>query len=215
MVKGRWKWWIIKPAFFLGCLAPLTWLLYRGSTAQLSANPVSDLTNETGDWTLRFLLITLAITPLRRITGWQNASRFRRMTGLFAFFYGSLHFLTYLWLDRGLDFNDIVTDLPKRPFVTAGFTAFMLMVPLALTSTRKWIGRLGGKRWQFLHRLVYLSGIAAVVHYYWLVKADTTSPIRYGAILAVLLGYRVWLALERRRKLTAVVVETGTSALIP
>src|SRR5690348_13514386 len=129
--QGRWKWWIAKPAVFLACLTPLALLLYRASAGQLSANPVSDITNETGSWTLRFILITLAFTPLRKLAGWQSAVRFRRMTGLFAFFYGILHFTTYVALDRGLDLNDIISDLPKRPFITAGFTSFILMAPLA------------------------------------------------------------------------------------
>ncbi len=200
MAKGRWKWWIAKPVVFLACLTPLTLLLYWASTGQLSANPVSDITNGTGSWTLRFILITLAITPIRKITGWQSVTRFRRMTGLFAFFYGTLHFITYIWLDRGLDFHETITDIPKRPFITAGFTAFVLMAPLAVTSTRKWIGRLGGKRWQMLHRLIYITGMAAVVHYYWLVKLDTTNPIRYGMVLALLLGYRMWKWVSARRE---------------
>jgi sulfoxide reductase heme-binding subunit YedZ len=198
----RWKWWwIAKPAFFLACLTPITLLFYWAFTDQLSANPISDVTNETGVWTLRFVMITLAFTPIRRITGWQTIIRFRRMTGLFAFFYGSLHFLTYIWLDQGLHFDDIVKDIPKRPFITVGFTAFVLMIPLALTSTKKWISRIGGRRWQLLHCLVYFTGIAGVVHYYWGVKLDTTRPIRYAMLLVALLGSRaLYRVLAARRK---------------
>ncbi len=198
MANRRWKWWVAKPLVFLACLAPISYLLYLGFTAQFSPNPVEDITNGTGVWTLRFIMITLAITPIRRITGWQSPVRFRRMTGLFALFYGILHFITYIWLDQALDWPGIVKDIPKRPFITMGFTAFVLMIPLALTSTKKWIGRLGGKRWQLLHRLIYISGIAAVIHYVWKVKLDATNPIRYGLLLAVLLGIRVWFALRPR-----------------
>ena len=198
MASSRWKWWIAKPAVFLACLAPITLLLYRAFADQLSANPVSDITNETGVWTLRFILTTLSNTPIRRLTGWQSVIRFRRMTGLFAFFYGILHFTTYIWLDQALDIHEIVKDLPKRPFITAGFTAFVLMIPLALTSTKRWIGRLGGKRWTMLHRLIYISAVAAVVHYYWLVKLDTTNPVRYGMVVALLLGFRAWQAIRLR-----------------
>lgn len=198
MNNSRWKWWIAKPLVFLTCLAPISFLLYRGFTGNLSANPIEDITNTTGEWTLRFIMMVLAITPIRRLTGWQSIIRFRRMLGLFAFFHGTLHFITYIWLDQGLDFDRVLKDIPKRPFITAGFTAFVLMVPLALTSTRKWISRLGGKRWQILHRAIYISGIVAVIHYYWKVKLDVTNPVRYGILLAVLLGIRLWFAVKPR-----------------
>jgi sulfoxide reductase heme-binding subunit YedZ len=198
MASSRWKWWISKPLVFLACLAPLAYLLYRASTAQLSANPIDDITDITGRWTLRFIMIALAVTPVRRITGWNFVTRFRRMIGLFAFFYGILHFTTYIWLDQGLAWEGVLVDLPKRPFITAGFTALVLMLPLALTSTKRWIIRLGGRRWQWLHRLIYVSAIAAVAHYIWLVKLDRTYPYRYGMLLAVLLGIRVWFALKPR-----------------
>src|SRR5205807_10048119 len=132
---------------------------------------------------LRFLLITLSITPVRRLLNLPDLIRFRRMLGLFAFFYGFLHFITYIWLDKFFDMSDIVKDVAKRPFITAGFTGFMLMVPLAITSTRGWVRRLGGRRWQLLHRLVYFSAAAGVIHYYWLVKSDVRLPLMYGAIL--------------------------------
>jgi sulfoxide reductase heme-binding subunit YedZ len=208
----RWKWWIAKPAVFLACLAPITLLFYWAFTDQLSANPISDVTNETGVWTLRLVIATLAITPIRRLTGWQSLIRFRRMIGLFAFFYGALHFLTYIWLDQGLHFDDILKDIPKRPFITIGFTAFVLMLPLALTSTRKWIARLGGKRWQMLHRLIYITGVCGVIHYYWGVKIDTTRPIRYGILLVVLLGIRAFYRAQNARRKAPVYEEPVVSS---
>ena len=199
---------VIKPLVFVASLGPVAWLVWAGLTGNLSANPLSDLTNETGVWALRFLCITLTITPLRKLTGWNAAIRFRRMAGLFAFFYGTLHFLTYTIADRfaGLDFPDgivawstvknlgvsVGADIYKRPFITIGFTAFSLMVPLAVTSTAGMIRRLGGKRWAALHRLIYVSAIAGVVHYYWLVKADISRPIIYAGIVAILLGVRLY-----------------------
>jgi sulfoxide reductase heme-binding subunit YedZ len=156
----------------------------------LGANPIEFITHATGDWTLRFLAITLAITPLRKLLRLPELVRFRRMFGLFAFFYGCLHFMTYLWLDKFFSWGEIAKDVVKRPFITAGFTAFVLLIPLAVTSTAGWIRRLGGKRWQLLHRLVYVSAIAGVVHYYWLVKSDIRLPVSYGAIIGLLLAYR-------------------------
>ncbi len=200
MMAGRLKWWIAKPAVFLACLTPISLLFYWAFTDQLSPNPISDVTNETGVWTLRFLMITLAITPIRRVSGWQSIVRFRRMIGLFTFFYGALHFLTYIWLDQGLHFDDILKDIPKRPFITIGFTAFVLMVPLAVTSTRKWIARIGGKRWQLLHRLIYFSGICGVIHYYWGVKLDTTRPLRYAMLVGLLLGTRALYRYQTARR---------------
>ena len=197
----------LKPLVFVAALGPAAWLVWAALTGNLSANPLSDIANETGVWTLRFLCITLAVTPLRRLTRWNWVIRFRRMFGLFAFFYGTLHFLTYVIVDRfaGLDFpNGIVAwrtlrdlaasvgqDIAKRPFITVGFTAWTLMLPLALTSTAGMIRRLGGRRWNLLHRLVYVSAIAGVVHYWWLVKADVRRPQAYAIVVAVLLGFRV------------------------
>jgi methionine sulfoxide reductase heme-binding subunit len=181
--------------------------VWAALTGNLSANPLSDITNETGVWTLRFVCITLAVTPLRRVTGWNGVIRFRRMTGLFAFFYGTLHFLTYVIADRfaGLDFPDGIVawstvrnlwksvgeDIYKRPFITVGFSAWLTMVPLAATSTAGMIRRLGGRRWNLLHRLVYLTAVAGVIHYWWLVKADVSRPRTYAAVVALLLGFRV------------------------
>ncbi len=205
---------VLKPLVFAASLGPLGWLIWAGLTGNLSANPLSDLTNETGVWTLRFVCITLALTPLRRMTGSNMLIRFRRMTGLFAFFYGTLHFLTYVIADRfaGLDFpNGIVAwttvrnlaksvgeDIYKRPFITVGFTTWLTMVPLALTSTEGMIRRLGGKRWNQLHRLVYATGVLGVLHYWWLVKADVHRPYTYGAVVVVLLGFRIVWARMRK-----------------
>ncbi len=183
------KW--IKVPVFLVCLVPLGDLVIRQMKQDLGANPVEYITHSTGVWALRFLAITLAITPLRKILGWPDLIRYRRMMGLFAFFYAYMHLMTYLWLDKGFDFGDMLKDVLKRPFITAGMTAFLLMLPLALTSTAGWIRRLGGARWQLLHRLVYGSAIAGVVHYYWLVKSDVRNPLSYAAIFAILLAARL------------------------
>ncbi len=191
MTPDRLRKFVLKPVVFLLCLLPLALLTWNAFTGGLTANPIEDITHATGRWTLRFLLITLAIRPLRQITGWNQLIRFRRMLGLFAFFHGILHLITYLWLDQFFDMEAILKDIPQRPFITAGFTGFVLMLPLAITSTKKWIGRLGGKRWQLLHRLIYVSSAAGVIHYLWLVKADTLRPLTYGAILSVLLLFRL------------------------
>ena len=180
-----------KPVVFLACLIPLALLGWKAYASALGANPIEVITHATGDWTLRFLLITLAITPIRKLTGQLWLIRYRRMFGLFAFFYGTLHFLTYIWLDKFFDVHEMLHDIAKRKFITVGFTGFVLLIPLALTSTQGWIRRLGGKRWQALHRLIYFSALAVVIHYWWLVKADIREPMKYGAILAVLLGYRI------------------------
>ena len=180
-----------KAPVFLACLAPLAWLAWAGFAGRLGANPISEVTKETGTWTLRFVVLALAITPVRKLTGWNLLVRYRRMLGLFAFFYGSLHLLTYVWLDQFFDPASITKDVIKRPFITVGFTAFLLMLPLALTSTTGWIRRLGGKRWQMLHRLIYVTAALGVVHYWWLVKADIARPLTYGAMVATLLAARV------------------------
>jgi methionine sulfoxide reductase heme-binding subunit len=158
----------------------------------LGANPIEVVTHATGDWLLRFLLITLAVTPVRKLTGLLWLIRYRRMLGLFAFFYGVLHFLTYIWLDKFFDLHEMLVDIAKRRFITVGFVGFVLLIPLALTSTTGWIRRLGGKRWRNLHRLIYVSAIAGVIHYYWLVKADVRKPLEYALVLSLLLGYRLW-----------------------
>jgi methionine sulfoxide reductase heme-binding subunit len=180
-----------KPVVFLACLIPLALLAWKAYSQALGANPIEVITHATGDWTLRFLLITLSVTPVRKLTGQLWLIRYRRMFGLFAFFYATLHFLTYIWLDKFFDLHEMLHDVAKRKFITVGFTGFVLLIPLALTSTQGWIRRLGGKRWQVLHRLIYFSAIAGVIHYLWLVKADIHKPLEYAAILAVLLGYRI------------------------
>lgn len=192
---------MLKAVIFLACLVPLGLLARKGFTDQLGANPIEVITHSTGKWTLIFLLITLSVTPVRKLTRLLWLIRFRRMLGLFAFFYGSLHFVTYIWLDKFFDLQDMLRDIGKRPFITVGFTAFVLLIPLAATSTQKMVQRLGGQRWRWLHRLIYLSATAGVIHFLWLVKKDITRPAIYGSILAVLLGYRlvVWLAPKTRR----------------
>lgn len=190
-ISVLWRWWTFKRAIFLLCLVPTVWLAWDTFTGHLSANPIEDLRDRTGIWTLRFVMITLSITPLRRITGWQTLIRFRRMLGLFAMYYSFLHFTTYIWLDQFFDFHAIVDDITKRPFIIAGVVSFVVLIPLAITSTKKWIGRLGGKHWQMLHRLIYISAAAGVLHYYWRVKLDVTRPVAYGVLLAFLLGLRL------------------------
>lgn len=180
----------LKPTAFVLCLLPLALLIADGLAGRLGANPIETITHRTGDWTLRFLLITLAVTPLRRLLGLNSLLRLRRLLGLFAFFYASLHFLTYVWLDQFFAWADIVKDIRKRPFITIGFAAFVLLIPLAATSTNAMMRRLG-RRWQQLHRLIYAIAVLGVVHYLWLVKADVRRPVLYGAVLALLLLYRV------------------------
>jgi sulfoxide reductase heme-binding subunit YedZ len=189
---------LVKVALFLAALAPFGWLLRQALAGDLGANPVETLVHFTGVWTLRLLLLTLAVTPLRRVTGWGWLLRLRRMLGLFVFFYASLHLTAYLVLDQALDWGEIVADIAMRPYITVGFAAFLLLVPLAVTSTRGWVRRLG-RRWQRLHRAVYAIGILGVLHFLWLVKADLREPLIYGAILAVLLAWRLpWARLAVR-----------------
>jgi sulfoxide reductase heme-binding subunit YedZ len=187
----------LKVVVFLLCLVPFVWLIVGLFTQNLGGDAPAAIRASTGRWTLRFLLITLSISPLRYFTGWNALIRFRRMLGLWAFFYGFWHFITYMLL-QGFNWPIIFEDIAKRPYITVGLASFVLMIPLAITSTKKWIGRLGGKRWQLLHRLIYVSAAAGVVHYFWLVKADTRYPVRYGIVLAILLGFRVWTALQPR-----------------
>lgn len=194
---------IAKPLIFAVCLIPFALLARRVFNEDLGPNPVETLNRYTGDWTLRFLLITLAVTPLRQMLGWPYLVRFRRMLGLFAFFYVCLHFLSWSWVDKVFDWNEIVKDVIKRPFITLGFACFVMLIPLAATSTNAMVRRLGGRRWRMLHRLVYAIGIGGVVHYWWLVKSDIREPLLYGTILAFLLGYRVWT--YRRRRAAALV----------
>jgi len=191
---------LLKPLVFALCLGPAFVLTWKGFHERLGANPIDVITRTTGRWTLTFLLITLSITPVRRILSMAWLIRFRRMLGLFAFFYGTLHLMTYVWLDKFFDVHEMLHDIAKRRFITAGMTAWTLMLPLALTSTTGWIRRLGGKRWQNLHRLIYFSAAAGVVHFIWLVKADLRRPLTYGAVLATLLAFRLFIWLRGRAK---------------
>jgi sulfoxide reductase heme-binding subunit YedZ len=194
----------LKVFAFLACLGPAFLLTWKGFHERLGANPIEVITRSTGKWTLTFLLITLAVTPLRKLAGVPWLVRFRRILGLFAFFYGSLHLMTYVWLDKFFNVEEMLHDIAKRKFITAGMTAWTLMLPLAVTSTAGWIRRLGGKRWQMLHRLIYVSAAAGVIHFVWLVKADLQRPLAYGAILAILLTYRIiiWAAARIRARRT-------------
>lgn len=187
--------WLKIGVFVLACY-PLLRLIFLGVTDGLGTNPIEFITRSTGTWTLVGLMLTLTVTPLRQLSGWNSLLRVRRMLGLFSFFYACLHFITYIWLDQFFDFAAIIKDVYKRPFITVGFSAFVLLIPLALTSSNNMIRRLGARRWQLLHRLVYVIAILGVLHYAWLVKKDLTQPLIYAAVLTVLLGWRV---LHRRR----------------
>jgi sulfoxide reductase heme-binding subunit YedZ len=182
-------------------LIPVGLLVYRFFTDDLGANPISEITLETGVWTLRFVAITLCATPLQKLFKLSSAGRFRRMLGLFAFFYGCLHFTTYIWLDQFFDVHSMLNDVVKRPFITVGFASFVAMIPLAVTSTNRMLKWLGGKKWSALHRLIYFTAVGGVVHYYWLVKADVRRPIYYACVMAALLGFRiVWKVLKNKKR---------------
>jgi len=189
---------LLKLLVFVICLGPAFVLTWKGFHNRLGANPIDVITRTTGHWTLTFLLITLGVTPVRRITSMAWLIRFRRMLGLYAFFYSSLHLMTYVWLDKFFDIHDMLHDIARRRFITAGMTAWTLMLPLALTSTAGWIRRLGGKRWRMLHRLIYFSAAAGVIHFIWLVKADLRRPLTYGAVLAALLAFRLLIWIRTR-----------------
>jgi methionine sulfoxide reductase heme-binding subunit len=181
-----------KTLIFLVCATPAVWLAVRTLTGRLGINPVEDLELTTGIWALRFLVFTLLVTPVRRVTGWNRIIQYRRMLGLFAFFYASVHFAIYIGVDQFFAFEFILKDVAKRPFITMGFTAFVLMIPLAVTSTKGWIRRLG-RRWQVLHRLIYVSGACAAIHYLWKVKVIIGSPVYYAVAVGLLLAFRlVW-----------------------
>ena len=181
----------VKPLVFIICLLPLVVLIWDGFHDALGANPIEKITHRTGDWSLRFLLITLSITPMRKLVGWKFVIRFRRMLGLFAFFYVCIHFSIYIVFDHFFDMSEIVKVIVKRPYVTVGFTAFVLLVPLAITSTNKMKKRLG-VRWKQLHQLVYVIAVLGVLHYLWLVKADVLQPVIHAIVLLVLLSFRAW-----------------------
>jgi sulfoxide reductase heme-binding subunit YedZ len=192
------KW--LKAVLFALCLVPFSRLAWLGAHQGLGANPIEYITRSTGWWTLSFLLITLSVTPLRRVSGWNWLLRLRRMLGLFAFFYVSLHFTTYIWLDQFFDWQGILKDIAKRPFITVGFTAFVLLIPLAATSTNAMVRRLGAKRWQRLHRAAYVIATLGVLHFWWLVKKDIREPLIFGTLLGLLFLIRL---LYLRRRLTA------------
>ena len=199
MWKARW----VKPVIWILCLTPLAYLLWLTWKNDLGANPIERITHFTGDWTLRLIVVTLAITPLRKLFRQPDLIRFRRPIGLFAFFYASLHFLTYVVLDHFFDFHEMLADVVKRPYITAGFTGFVLLIPLAVTSTAGWIRRLGGKNWQKLHRLIYITAVAGVIHYYWLVKSDIRLPVFYGCLVALELTYRLMVRKPAKKAVAA------------
>jgi sulfoxide reductase heme-binding subunit YedZ len=196
LLNSKWS----KPVVFLLCLLPVAALVWDALHGQLTANPIEYITHATGDWTLRFLIVTLCVTPFRKLLHLPELIRFRRMLGLFGFFYACLHFTTYIWLDKFFDLSEMWKDIAKRKYITVGFTAFLLLIPLAVTSTAGWIRRLGGKRWQVLHRLIYVSAALGVIHYYWLVKSAVIKPLTYGAIVAVLLLWRLFTSLAKKRQ---------------
>lgn len=202
MQSEKIKW--IKAAVFAACLIPLARLVILGFGDGLGANPIEHITHSTGWWTLTFLMVALAVTPVRRLLNQPWLLRLRRMFGLYAFFYASLHFITYIWLDQFFDVPEIVKDVIKRPFITFGFAAFVLLIPLAATSTNAMVKRLGARRWQWLHRLVYLIATLGVIHFWWLVKLDVDEPLLFALILAGLLIARLLhLLIEQRRKASA------------
>ena len=196
---------MFKPIVWIACLAPFALLFYDGFTDNLTANPIEKVTNTTGIWTLRFIVATLAITPLRWLTGINQLVNYRRLLGLFAFFYGAIHFTIYVVTTffiegfSNFDASGLGADLVKRPYITAGFVAFVLMIPLAITSTTGWIRRMGGKKWNLLHKLIYITALAGVLHYFWKVKLDATYPVYYGMGVGVLLGFRVWRHFAKKR----------------
>jgi sulfoxide reductase heme-binding subunit YedZ len=213
LLTSKWT----KAVVFLVCLVPLGILIYGAFTGGLGSNPTQFLEHATGDWTLRFVAITLAVTPLRKLLKQPQLIRFRRMFGLFAFFYGCCHFSVYLTFDQVFDLHGIWADVIKRRYITVGFTGFVLMIPLAVTSTAGWIRRLGGKRWSMLHRAIYLTAVAGVIHYLWLVKSDIHVPLEYAAVMAILLGWRIFdhFSKARRAAPVAIPVRKEQSTLTP
>lgn len=186
----------LKIALFIVCLLPVAWLVFALFTNQLGVNPIETLTRDTGTWALRFLLITLTVTPLRWLTGWNQIVAFRRMLGLYTFFYAVVHMLLYLGLDQFFDVGEIVKDIIKRPFITVGFLSFLALIPLAVTSSNKMIKRLGGQRWKQLHKLTYFIAVAGCLHFYMLARADKSEPLLYASILTVLFAIRIYRLLK-------------------
>ena len=191
---------LLKSAVFIFSLFPVFYLVYGVFTDNLGANPIEKILHETGFWSLTFLMITLSVTPIRRLTKWNKIINLRRMFGLFAFTYICLHFAVYLGLDRLLDWHEIVTDISKRPYITLGFSALLMLIPLAVTSTKGWMRKLG-KRWQKLHRLIYVAAIFGVIHFLWLVKKDITDPLVFAIILAILFAIRLYYLADKKLKL--------------
>lgn len=201
ILSSKWT----KVVVFLLGLTPMAFLIWWGYKLDLTANPLEFITHYTGDWTLRFLVITLCVTPLRVLLNRPAITRFRRMLGLFAFFYGCLHLLTWVWFDRQFEIAGMWEDIAMRLYITVGMAGFLMMLPLAITSTSGWVRRMGFKNWQRLHMLIYPAAIAGVLHYLWLVKSDIRDPLMYGAMVAVLLGFRVAVKLKAAatRRVTA------------
>ena len=190
---------VLKPVLYLAAILPFAWLLFALLTGLVMGDEVKFMQHVTGDTALSCLMLTLAVTPLRRLTGWNEIIKVRRLIGLTAFWYACLHLSTYLVFDQSLSVDEILRDIVKHPWVLVGFTAFLCLVPLAVTSTTGWVRRLGGKRWQRLHRLVYVAAIAGVLHYFWLVKKDVTFPLAYGSVLLILLASRIWWSRDKAR----------------
>jgi sulfoxide reductase heme-binding subunit YedZ len=194
---------LLKIAVWIGLILPLLYLLYAIATQDtkqlLGANPLTEIEHFTGEWTMRLLIATLAVTPARRLTGWNWLIRFRRLIGLFAFFYASCHFFAYLWFDQNFVWSSIVPDLVKRRFILVGFSAWLLLVPLAVTSTTGWIRRMGGKRWNTLHKVTYACAVLGIIHFYWGQKADHEDPILYGSILAVVFAIRIFYTVRKNK----------------
>jgi methionine sulfoxide reductase heme-binding subunit len=221
ILSSRW----MKAAVFVACLVPiglLAWPLWTlattGYSARLTANPIEYITHYTGDWTIRFLLITLSITPLRKIFNQPKLARYRRMLGLFAFFYVCLHFSVWLVLDKFFNWPEMWADILKRRYITVGMLGFAMLIPLAITSTAGWVRRMGFVRWQRLHRLIYFAALAGVIHYYWLVKSDVRLPLMYGAILTLLVAYRFFIwkqAPPRKAPARSATVTTPNTATLP
>ena len=183
---------VLRPVVFLAALIPAVLLVWDASTDGLGANPIEDIEMRTGWWTLVFLFITLSVTPLRRVTGWNRLIKLRRMLGLFAFFYATLHVTAFVGLDMFFDWGFIIAEVIERPWITIGMASWLLLIPLAVTSTKGWVRRLGGRRWARLHRLIYVVAAGGTLHFYWAVKQDTSQPLLFAAILAALLGARLW-----------------------
>lgn len=198
----------LKIAVFISSLMPVCWLVFALLTNQLGANPIEAVTRESGLWALKFLVLTLTITPLRWLTGWSMLGSIRRMLGLYVFFYALIHMLLYLWLDQFFDVNEIIKDIIKRPFITIGFFTFTSLIPLVITSNNAMVKKLGGARWKQLHKLTYFIAAASCVHFYMLVKADKIEPLLYGLVVLLLLGARVYKAIAKKTTIKAVLVRS-------